>query len=87
MTSEENKEVWEWLKEQTFQTEQGEQEYRMYYDIDMTEILQGFHKWKLSQMRDKIVKELEEIRDIKYINQSMVSSMEKSISIVKEAMK
>lgn len=31
-------EIYEWLKSQKYQTEQGEQEYKMYFDIDMPKI-------------------------------------------------
>lgn len=38
-------EIYEWLKLQNFQTEHGEQEYMMYFDVDMPDILNRYVKW------------------------------------------
>jgi len=38
-------EIYEWLKLQNFQTEDGCQEYSMYYDVDMPTILNKYVKW------------------------------------------
>ena len=38
-----NKEIWKWLKEQNYQTDYEETgEYKMYYDLDMPNILRAF---------------------------------------------
>ena len=39
-------EVYKWLREQKFQTDQGEQEYTMYFDVDMPEILEKYYQWR-----------------------------------------
>jgi len=41
-----DKEVFEWLKKQNYQTERGEQEYIMYFDVDMPKILNDFLAYK-----------------------------------------
>jgi hypothetical protein len=35
-------ELWRWWKTQKFQKEQGEQEYKMLYEIDLAKILKAF---------------------------------------------
>lgn len=37
-----NVEIWKWWQTQTFQKEQGEQEYTMIYEIDLPKILKAF---------------------------------------------
>lgn len=37
-----DEEIWKWWKTQKFQKEQGEQEYRMLYEIDLPKILKSF---------------------------------------------
>ena len=37
-----NEEIWRWWQTQKFQKEQGEQEYRMLYEIDLPKILKAF---------------------------------------------
>lgn len=32
-------EVFQWLNDQKYQTEQGDQEYKMYFDVDMPKII------------------------------------------------
>lgn len=36
------KEIFTWLKEQNFQTSEGEQEYTMYFSVDMPKILNKY---------------------------------------------
>lgn len=38
----ESREIFEWLRKQGYQTDYGEQEYRMYFDVDMPKILNDF---------------------------------------------
>jgi len=42
-------EIYEWLKNQNYQTEIGEQEYRMYYDVDMPKILEAYHESRMKE--------------------------------------
>lgn len=44
-----NVEIYEWLDNQKYQTDIGEQEYRMYYAIDMPKILEDYYEWKLKK--------------------------------------
>lgn len=37
-----NVEIWKWWQTQKFQKEQGEQEYKMIYEIDLPKILKAF---------------------------------------------
>ena len=37
-----DEEIWRWWQTQKFQKEQGEQEYRMLYEIDLPKILKSF---------------------------------------------
>lgn len=44
-----NVEIFKWLQSQNYQTEQGEQEYKMYFDVDMPKILEAYYDWKLKR--------------------------------------
>ena len=39
-------EIFQWLKEQGYQKEEGPQEYWMYFDVDMPKILEDYHEWR-----------------------------------------
>ena len=43
-------EIYKWLKSQNYQTEFGEQEYRMYYAIDMPKILEAYHESRMKEI-------------------------------------
>lgn len=42
-----NPEIFKWFNDQGFQTEQGEQEYKMAFVIDMPKILESYYKWRI----------------------------------------
>jgi hypothetical protein len=54
------KEIYEWLKNQNYQTEIGEQEYRMYYAIDMPKILEQYYESRMKEELIKFLCQLEE---------------------------
>ncbi|MCP4649730.1 MAG: hypothetical protein GY853_06575 [PVC group bacterium] len=41
-----NVQVFKWLKSQKYQTDMGDQEYRMYFDVDMPKILEDYFRWR-----------------------------------------
>ena len=44
-----NPEVYQWLRDMKYQTDDGAQEYIMYFDIDMPKILDDYFKWRLNR--------------------------------------
>jgi hypothetical protein len=46
-------EVFKWLHEKKYQTDYGQQEYRMYYDVDMPKILNAFLEEYASSLREE----------------------------------
>jgi len=43
----ENKDIFEWLEKQNYQTEYEETgEYKMYFDLDMPKILEDYYNWR-----------------------------------------
>ena len=57
-----SRQVFEWLQEKNYQTDHGEQEYTMYFGVDMPKILNEFiedHISALDHERDKKIQELE----------------------------
>jgi hypothetical protein len=52
------KEIYKWLKSQNYQTEFGEQEYRMYYAIDMPKILEAYHESRMKEIPEITDKEI-----------------------------
>ena len=46
-----NPEIYRWLKDQQFQTEQGPQEYKMYFDVDMPKILKRFAEYFIQRLK------------------------------------
>jgi hypothetical protein len=47
--------IYQWLKDQKYQTEYGEQEYTMYYSVDMPKILRAFLRSQLSRIETEKV--------------------------------
>jgi hypothetical protein len=52
-------EIYKWLKSQNYQTEFGEQEYRMYYAIDMPKILEAYHESRMKEIPEITDEEIE----------------------------
>jgi hypothetical protein len=47
-----NVEIWKWWQTQKFQKEQGEQEYKMIYEIDLPKILKSFVEYFRQNLKD-----------------------------------
>lgn len=45
-------EINKWLQDKKYQTESGEQEYKMYYDVDMPKILEDYYQYRSSLISD-----------------------------------
>jgi hypothetical protein len=48
-----------WLKAQNYQTEQGEQEYKMYFDVDMPKIIRKYKNLCLQEAIEVFEKQKE----------------------------
>jgi hypothetical protein len=46
-------EIFQWLKEQGYQKEEGPQEYSMYFDIDMPKILEDYYAWRQKNKKNE----------------------------------
>jgi thymidylate synthase len=47
-----NVEIWKWWQTQKFQKEQGDQEYKMIYEIDLPKILKSFVEYFRQNLKD-----------------------------------
>jgi alkyl hydroperoxide reductase subunit AhpC len=47
-----NVEIWKWWQTQKLQKEQGEQEYKMIYEIDLPKILKSFVEYFRQNLKD-----------------------------------
>lgn len=49
-------EIYQWLKAKNYQTEYEETgEYRMYFEVDMPEILEAYYEWKVKKLNEPAV--------------------------------
>lgn len=67
-----------WLKEQKFQTEQGEQEYTMYFDVDIPKIMIVYNK----QLLDEIERLKNDLKAADSVNEWI--SVEDRLPLAKE---
>ena len=55
-----NEEIWKWWKTQSFQKEQGQQEYTMIFEIDLPKILKAFTDSFSNELVQEVIKPTKE---------------------------
>lgn len=89
-TAEEIKKAGIWLSKQNYQREQGEQEYMMYFDVDIPEMLAKYSSEQLTQQQDVNAELQEKLTCIQHTvnnNSAKISELKKQNAELVEALK